>query len=247
MTLSCHQLDLIWSAPSPATWSDDAASRCWGGTRPFRNSLIKAVIRPNPRLPNELLGEAGVPNSSGGWDTLIHASAQCAGGPPSQLNCEHLFQTYSKWSNMHLEPQHGFRNGIINCFIINIHQTQRLTGEGHWLCCLLGVRSWPSEKTFETILIVTDVMLIKLNWTELNLIINDCEDVSPCDDWVKASPELQLLWVLLVCTGQDLSTVVRGSTSGDRVMWRGKAGPGGPIQQMSCWSSHCERSSCWFW
>lgn len=158
MTLSCHQLDLIWSAPSPATWSDDAASRRWAGTCPFRNSLIKAVIRPNPRLPNELLGEAGVPSRSGGWDILIHASAQRAGRPPAQGNCEDLFQTYYQGSKMHLEPQHAFRSGIINYFIINIHQSQRpdvrqVKDTDDWL--VGGPLRW-------------FWLDIKMNWSELN-------------------------------------------------------------------------------
>ena len=35
--------------------------------------LIKAVIRPNPGLQNELLSEPGVPDSSGGRIFLIHS------------------------------------------------------------------------------------------------------------------------------------------------------------------------------
>lgn len=58
MTLSCRQLDLIWSASSPATRSDGAVSRQRGGMWPLSNLLIKALIRSNPWLPNELLSEA---------------------------------------------------------------------------------------------------------------------------------------------------------------------------------------------
>lgn len=104
MTLGCHQLDLIWSAPSPATWSDDAASRRWGGMCPFSNSLIKAVIRPNPQLPNELLSEAGVPAAvEGGISLFIHQISLLHICNVSQLNCEDLLQPYyNKWPKIHL-------------------------------------------------------------------------------------------------------------------------------------------------
>lgn len=75
MMLNCHQLDLIWSAPSLATRSDEAVCCWWWGVvrvaptgrgAALSNFLIKAVIRPNPGLQNELLSEPGVPDSSGG-------------------------------------------------------------------------------------------------------------------------------------------------------------------------------------
>lgn len=107
----------------------------------------------------------------------------------------------------------------------------RLSGERHWLCCLLGVKSWTSEKTLEVILIVTDFMEIKMNWTSLNLIMpslrpscpqswwqkqekNESEDLNQWDDWVRTSPGLQLLLVLLVCTWEGSIRVVRGEGQG---------------------------------
>lgn len=105
MTLGCHQLDLIWSTPSPATWSDDAVSRHWGGMCPFSNSLIKAVIRPNPQLPNELLGEAGVPAAvEGGISLFMHQISLLHICTVSQPNCEDLLQPYyNQWPKLHLK------------------------------------------------------------------------------------------------------------------------------------------------
>lgn len=68
---------------------------------------------------------------------------------------------------MHLEPQHAFRSGIINYFIINIYQSQRpdvwqVKDTDDWL---LGGQVLDSDKTLEMILIGNKD---ELKWTESN-------------------------------------------------------------------------------
>lgn len=64
---------LIYSLPGHPAWRSFVPLDGGGGAgAALSNSLIKAVIRPNPELLNELLSGPGVPDSSRGQTFLIY-------------------------------------------------------------------------------------------------------------------------------------------------------------------------------